>query len=336
MTKLYSSITYDDYLEHYGIKGMKWGVRKDRKTNSEPSERDHRLLGKYKAEGMTDEEASKRLERNRKIRKAVLVTGGVAATAAAAYVGTKEFDKRFKGVDLDMNTSIKNVNVFGDELMTDRRLYVTVKESDSKKYRGMYAEQLRKQNPWRDAVYETTLTARERIKAPSHREAKKLFKEYRESLSSSDKRKTPADYIQFNQRLVMSGTGGKDTSINTGFYNMLKEKGYNSLIDSNDQFKSGYDTRKPLIVFNAAKTLNTIGHNVVKENESKKLARGQAATVVGKIALKQAGYTVAGVSAAKAIGNYGNKKAVDAYLEEHPNSKKSRADVYEMLERGEL
>ena len=327
--------TYDDYLEHYGVKGMKWGVRKDRKKG-ELNEREHRLLGKYKAEGLTDEEASKRLERNRKIRKAVLVAGGVAATAAVAYVGTKEFDKRFKGVDLDMNTSIKNVNVFGDELETDRRLYVTVKESDSKKYRGMYAEQLRNRSPWKNTVYETSLTARERIKAPSHREAKKLFKEYRESLSSNDKRITPANYTQFNQMLVTSGADGKDTSINADFYNMLKDKGYNALIDSNDQFKSGYDTRKPLIVFNAAKSLNTIGHNVVKENESKKLAQGQTAIVIGKAFAKQAGIAAAGVATTKSVGNYANKKSVDRYLDEHPNSKKTRAEVYEMIERGEL
>ena len=24
------SLTYDEYLEHYGVKGMKWGVRKNR------------------------------------------------------------------------------------------------------------------------------------------------------------------------------------------------------------------------------------------------------------------------------------------------------------------
>ena len=34
MTNLYSSITYDDYLEHYGVKGMKWGVRKDRRERT--------------------------------------------------------------------------------------------------------------------------------------------------------------------------------------------------------------------------------------------------------------------------------------------------------------
>lgn len=29
------SMTYDDYLEHYGVKGMKWGVRKSKKVTGE-------------------------------------------------------------------------------------------------------------------------------------------------------------------------------------------------------------------------------------------------------------------------------------------------------------
>ena len=42
MTNPYSSITYDDYLEHYGVKGMKWGVRKDRgeRTPEQQARRD--------------------------------------------------------------------------------------------------------------------------------------------------------------------------------------------------------------------------------------------------------------------------------------------------------
>ena len=42
MTNLYSSITYDDYLQHYGVKGMKWGVRKDRgeRTPEQQARRD--------------------------------------------------------------------------------------------------------------------------------------------------------------------------------------------------------------------------------------------------------------------------------------------------------
>ena len=29
MINQFSNLTYQDYLEHYGVKGMKWGVRKD-------------------------------------------------------------------------------------------------------------------------------------------------------------------------------------------------------------------------------------------------------------------------------------------------------------------
>ena len=42
MSDIYSGLDYNDYLAHYGVKGMKWGVRKDkrpsgvsRKTNRE-------------------------------------------------------------------------------------------------------------------------------------------------------------------------------------------------------------------------------------------------------------------------------------------------------------
>lgn len=68
--------TYDDYLEHYGVKGMKWGVRR-RSDNSSGSKKSDR----------TPEEQAARKDRNRKIVKgaaaAALVAGGVAVAYAS-------------------------------------------------------------------------------------------------------------------------------------------------------------------------------------------------------------------------------------------------------------
>lgn len=70
------NLTYDDYLAHYGVKGMKWGVRR-RSDNSSGSKKSDR----------TPEEQAARKDRNRKIAKgaaaAALVAGGVAVAYAS-------------------------------------------------------------------------------------------------------------------------------------------------------------------------------------------------------------------------------------------------------------
>ena len=57
-------ITYDDYLMHYGVKGMKWGIRKRRKSDgSEHHSSDHKSAKgienkakKYGAESLSNKE----------------------------------------------------------------------------------------------------------------------------------------------------------------------------------------------------------------------------------------------------------------------------------------
>lgn len=76
----YIGLSTRSVLEHHGVKGMKWGVRKlydNHKQN---------LLYQYKKKGYTDEQAQEKL--NKRLRNEKIVLGTAAAAAAAgATVG---------------------------------------------------------------------------------------------------------------------------------------------------------------------------------------------------------------------------------------------------------
>jgi len=70
-------VTYDDYLAHHGIKGMKWGVRK-RRDNTTSSSSSNRSKPK------TPEEVDKH-EKTKKIAKGAAAAAVVAGSVALAY-----------------------------------------------------------------------------------------------------------------------------------------------------------------------------------------------------------------------------------------------------------
>lgn len=90
------------YLEHYGVKGMKWGVRRDRKNRSSRKSRqssDHRTAKKIKRKRlseMSNQEINTvnqrmRLEneyRNLKFQQSVINRGHKKVQTAIAIVGT--------------------------------------------------------------------------------------------------------------------------------------------------------------------------------------------------------------------------------------------------------
>ena len=68
------SNVYLDYLEHYGVKGMKWGIRKER-----PTAGDKESTGKESTFSW----------KNPKVKAAATAVVGVTAIVAAAYIGSK-------------------------------------------------------------------------------------------------------------------------------------------------------------------------------------------------------------------------------------------------------
>lgn len=331
------SVDVDDFLAHYGVKGMKWGVIRDRDSgssgsgsDSEPKPAGRRqvaLEAKYIQKGNSLETAQQKAAKRAKVEKILLVAGGVTLAGAAAYAGHREYGKRFTEITLKAGSELKYINNTGSKTDLNRRLYTTFNEADTQKYRGMLAKQLQK-NQSGSTIYETVLTAKENIKAPSHKQAEQVFKDLVKSgaldVKVYGKNQT---YKEFNTDLVRGNTKEATT-----FYEALKKKGFNAVLDSNDQFVSGYNTKHPLILFNAASSTVKTGEKIIDQKTVDGLYSRQVAGVMARQFAPVAAVGAAAVGAHRYIESKSKYATVNRYLDEHPNTKRSPAEIYASLQ----
>lgn len=64
-----SDASLDEFLAHYGVKGMKWGVRKDRRTKTDAKVRNKRQKQADKRRHLSDDEIQKVINRISSERK---------------------------------------------------------------------------------------------------------------------------------------------------------------------------------------------------------------------------------------------------------------------------
>lgn len=351
-------MTNNNYLAHYGVKGMKWGVRKkaetikkrlaDSRAEKEAADRTY-YESRYIKKGLSKKEASvaaqQRIERDRKVRKIVAVSATVALTAAVSYAAYKKIDRDFLSVNLNTDIPLKNVNVRGKGQDLNRHLYVTYKKSDSKKYRGLLANEYRKnaklfkEDPFaaalngispkdiRSKVYETTLKSKTAIKAPSNRQAAKIYKEF----SKNNPDTFGMSYRMFNRHLVENDNPTRDA-----FFKEVAKRGYNAVIDTNDQWTSGYNSRKPLILMNAGKVAAEKYTDRLSDSAINKANIKESAKVYSLIGAR-AGMQASAVGIAYAKQSRSERREsqrnfVDDYRKQHPNSKLSDAEILSRMD----
>ena len=334
------------------------GKKRYSEDSSEPNKSKHRskLEAKYREQGMSQKQAEFAASRRIKTEKIIAVTAGMTVAAATAYVVNKNVKERADGI-IKSGTTLQRITSTPDENL-DRAFYAAYKNVDNTKYKGMYGKQL---TALGDNAYKVTLNANQDIKIASRKKAADVFAdlykndpEFRESFIKSnnllkrgnpnvlatkihriasgdmtDKQLKKQGYDAFNIGLVNHNPNG--SAVSKKFYDRLKSMGYDAVMDINDQKYSGYDAKKPVIVFNSK--------NKVSLSEAKKLTNEQIVSsinktyrrVIGKEIAKQGSIT-AGVLLAGSFGTMTvNTVQINNYRKEHPNTNMTDSEIIESL-----
>lgn len=339
-------------LYHYGVKGMKWGVRKDKYYETTGT-------SQKKKSKVDDSEAI--AARNRKIKMILAVAGGVAVVAATAYLAKKYHLNFASDKVIPPQTVLQNMNIATKMDLNDS-FYVAYKNIDKKKYLGIYGHALEDRAVLGEVKKTMVSVGDSGLKVVSHKNAKDIFAKTFNNKKDIKTLKTFAkDAGFFNnnygvRRLAIKsseelkrGQIGENTyklfnvygnydvdgkNLQKRFFNVLKEKGYGGIEDLNDKIYSGYKSKNPLIVFGGDKVLDIksektveVGHEIIHKQYLKEFGKLKVSN------LKLPAIAVGGLGAAGEISELqAEKKYVEDYRKEHPNSTLSFEKILEIRE----
>lgn len=341
------------------------------------SERQAQYEKEYQEKGATKEEAAAYAHQKIAAEKIIAVTAAVGLTALASYGAYKLIRARGDnfGGTIKMGTMLSRISTNDNQGVRDA-FYASLSKNagDVQKYRGMYGNTLASAGR---GVYEKSIRAVGDIKVASRKDVAKVLTELRDlpdfrvqmdkmlrdarssmipGLNSTEGQYKVVDKaikaIQsgkidknvsdaFNQVLVGGGADDRRTKeAITHFYDALKKKGYGAIVDMNDRKYSGYNTKRPLIIFDTAKVsvdaVRRVGREEISSDNAKAMGRLAAETAgkafVDGIPGKVMGMTLLGSVAAgtKVSDNKKDAKFVEEYKKEHPKTDLSYREIARM------
>ena len=214
-------IVYPNELNHYGVKGMKWGIRKERDSDNK--------TGKFKLTS--------------KQKKALAIGVAAVGVGVSVYVLKKYGDKNFDRV-IKSGKPIQHMSRYVDELL-DKPFYASYLKKDNRIYEKA---DFIGSSQWKTKM---TLTSTKDIKIAGRKNAEKIYKKWIDSNPNAKERFGNQSYFSFNRNL--NSPDYRDKELFANFYDELKKYGYSAIRDVNDQSQSG--AISPLIIFGGLKSL---------------------------------------------------------------------------------
>ena len=282
-----------DILEHYGVKGMKWGKRMKSATSKLYDNHKENLRYKYRKSGLNEEQVEQKLQKRLRNEKRAALAVGAAATAYGAYKGGKFLKDEFGTQTFKKGDKIKSV--MGNDIDYSRHFYAYDNKKDGLKYDNLRLKDLNQR--WRKG-YRITTEFTDNAKIASNRAAKKEFKrlmntdkEFRDSVKANAKRslRIKSRYGSFNTHMPYS-----DTDQWNKFTSAMRKKGYSGIKDINDRKYSGYDSKNPLILFDEKK-MKQVGKKALELNNDE--YNRQLGKITVKRSVKQNAPLIGGIAA---------------------------------------
>lgn len=363
-------------LKHFGIKGMKWGVRRyqkkdgtltpsgklnNKQNNSEKkSKRREKLYKHYRELGMTEVEASNAVNKRIKTERMLIAISGVAAVSLAGYA---IYSHRKNTIDqvIKSGKKLQNISLDKEKGVVDA-FYSSMTEIDNHKYRGMYGSTLSVNGV--NKVYETQIGVKKDLKVASKKNAYKIFKDMMEKdekfqkgvttnlwemqglgsekanktllretkrLNTIGKKATQGSYEAFNISLPLRTEGGLDTR--KKFYDELKKKGYDAIEDLNDKKYSGYNSKKPLIIFNGSDKAYVDKIRELGKSEIEQSYKIGMNSLLKDEAIKTGAKYVSSLAASMAIGKTIITKVEDHQIKTYVKNNPDTNLTYEQLSK---
>lgn len=283
-------LTADEELYHHGIKGQKWGIRRYQKKDGsltaagkkryDKSTHRSRLEEKYQRKGLSKEEAERAA--SKRIRTEKIVAGAAAVTVAActAYYAKNKWTADHVDQVLSKGTTFYNLDSTANP-RPGEYLYVNYRKDDTDFFRGKFAvNKLRKTGH----VFNHSITAVDDVKIPSLDTRKSVFKqlydsdpEFRETMKQHSNLKGPIS-AKVTYKQMWPLFGDKDnpefSKAKSKYFEALKQKGYDAIVDELDSRPSVFRSNAPLILLDTSS--KSFGEMKISELDNREILISQA------------------------------------------------------------